>query len=72
MTRTLIDLDESQIRDLDEIAKAAKRSRASLIRQVIAEFLGKSRKLSEADAFGLWGNRQVDGLDYQRKLRAEW
>jgi predicted transcriptional regulator len=70
--RTLIDLDESLVRDLDEIARAAKRSRAALIREAIAEFLGKSRKRSEADAFGLWGKRQVDGLDYQRKLRAEW
>ena len=24
------------------------------------------------DAFGLWSNRKIDGLEYQRKLRAEW
>ncbi len=70
--RTLIDLDETLIRDLDEIAKAAKRSRASLIREAIAEFLGKARKGAEGEAFGLWGKREVDGLDYQKKLRAEW
>lgn len=70
--RTLIDLDENQIRDLDNIAKAARRSRASLIRQAIAEFLGKRAERTEADAFGLWGERNIDGLDYQRKLRAEW
>ena len=70
--RTLIDLDETEVRDLDEIAKAAKRSRASLIREAIGEFLGRHRKRGEAEAFGLWGKRTVDGLDYQKKLRAEW
>lgn len=70
--RILINLDETQVRELDEIAKAAKRSRAALIREAIAEFLGHHRKRGEAEAFGLWGKRQVDGLDYQKKLRAEW
>lgn len=23
-------------------------------------------------AFGIWKDRSVDGVDYQRKLRAEW
>jgi metal-responsive CopG/Arc/MetJ family transcriptional regulator len=70
--RTLIDLDESLVRDLDNVARAAKRSRASLIRQAVVEFLGESRKEIEGEAFGLWGKREIDGLDYQRKLRAEW
>lgn len=70
--RTLIDLDEAEVRDLDEIARAAKRSRASLIREAVAAFLVQHRKRGEAEAFGLWGKREVDGLEYQKKMRAEW
>lgn len=68
----MIDLDEARVRDLDEIAKAAKRSRASLIREAIAAYLGQHRKRGEAEAFRLWGKHSVDGLEYERKLRAEW
>ncbi len=70
--RALVDLDEKQIRDLDAMARAAKRSRASLIRQAIEDFLGRSRDEQVDDAFGLWGKRKVDGLEYQRRLREEW
>lgn len=72
MSRTLIDLDDHQMRALDEAAAAAKRSRASLIRQAVDEFLKKERAGAESDAFGLWGRKKVDGLEYERKLRAEW
>ena len=24
------------------------------------------------DAFGLWGDRAVDGLEYQERVRNEW
>lgn len=70
--RTLIDLDEKLVRDLDAIAAQAKRSRASLVREAVSEFLQKARKGDEKDAFGLWSKRKIDGLEYQRKLRAEW
>jgi hypothetical protein len=32
-----------------------------------------SKKRSGIDhAFGLWADRKIDGLEYQRKLRDEW
>ncbi len=70
--RILIDLDEKQVRDLDEIAAQARRSRASMLREAVADYLGKARKNRETDAFGLWGKRKFDGLAHQKKLRAEW
>lgn len=72
MTRTLVDLGDSQIEALDELSKRDKRSRASLIRQAIEEYLGKQRDKQAGDAFGLWGKREVDGLAYQEKVRNEW
>lgn len=70
--RTLVDIDEPQIRRLDALAKEQKRSRAALIRQAIADYLRKRHAEEEADAFGLWGERKVDGLAYQEKVRNEW
>ncbi|TXL69971.1 ribbon-helix-helix protein, CopG family [Vineibacter terrae] len=70
--RTLIDVGDSQIRELDELSKEEKRSRAALIREAIDDYLAKRRKKVEGDAFGLWGRRKMDGLAYQEKVRQEW
>ena len=71
--RTLVDIGDDQIRALDTLSKEDKRSRASLIRDAIDAYLtGRRRRGQGADAFGLWGNRKVDGLAYQEKLRGEW
>lgn len=70
--RTLVDLRDNQILALDELSKKEKRARAALIREAIDDYLDKRRNLSEGDAFGLWGTRQIDGLTYQKKVRNEW
>ena len=70
--RALIDIEEKQIRELDRLAKSQGRSRASLIREAVSEFLSTKGRDSGKDAFGLWGERKVDGLDYQQKIRGEW
>jgi metal-responsive CopG/Arc/MetJ family transcriptional regulator len=70
--RTLVDLGDTQIQALDELSKKEKRSRAALIRQAIDDFLAKRYGKQESDAFGLWGNRKMDGVAYQEKVRREW
>ncbi len=70
--RTLVDLGDTQIQALNELSKKEKRSRAALIRQAIDDYLAKCHSKQESDAFGLWGNRKVDGLAYQEKVRREW
>ncbi|MBK3664893.1 ribbon-helix-helix protein, CopG family [Bradyrhizobium diazoefficiens] len=70
--RTLVDLGDNQIQALDELSKKEKRSRAALIRQAIDDYLAKRQGKNEGDAFGLWGKRKVDGLEYQAKARREW
>ena len=70
--RTLVDLGDTQIQALDELSKKEKQSRAALIRQAIDDYLAKRHSKQEGDAFGLWGNRKVDGLAYQEKVRREW
>ncbi len=69
--RTLIDLPEDAIEKLDALGEREKRSRASMIREAVAEYLAQ-RQSSSTTAFGLWGKRKIDGLDYEKKVRAEW
>jgi metal-responsive CopG/Arc/MetJ family transcriptional regulator len=70
--RTSVDLSASQLRKLDELSKAEGRSRAALIRTAIDHLLQKRRSKHQGDAFGLWSQRQIDGLVYQERLRSEW
>jgi metal-responsive CopG/Arc/MetJ family transcriptional regulator len=50
--RTLIDLADTQIRALDELARKEKRSRAGLKRQAIDEYLARKPSKQDGDAFG--------------------
>jgi hypothetical protein len=71
--RTIIDLPPEQLEALDGICRRDGISRAEAIRQAVA-LLTRERGASRSGvAFGLWrGKRQVDGLEYQERLRREW
>ena len=71
--RTLVDLTEKQVRDLDRVAKMRDVSRAELVRRAVDRYLADDAP-ERGSAFGLWkgaGNR-VDGLRLQRRLRKDW
>ena len=71
--RTLVDLGEAQVRALDDLAKEEKRSRVALIREAVEDYLVRKASSASLDAaFGLWGDRTVDGLAYQKRVRDEW
>lgn len=70
--RTLVDLVEAQVEALDSVAKQEKRSRASLIRQAVDEYLSKRSSAPLDETFGIWRDRKGDGLEFQRRLRNEW
>ncbi|WP_311029482.1 ribbon-helix-helix domain-containing protein [Mesorhizobium koreense] len=70
--RTLINMDEKQIRELDRLARNQNRSRASVVRDAVSDYLQRQTTDARKDAFGLWGRRKVDGLAYQEKMRGEW
>ncbi|HEY0871946.1 MAG TPA: ribbon-helix-helix protein, CopG family [Vicinamibacterales bacterium] len=71
--RTIIDLPPEQLEAIDGICRREGISRAEAIRQAVA-LLTRERAASRSGvAFGLWrGKRQVDGLEYQERLRREW
>lgn len=72
--RVLVDLSEKDIAALERIGAAERRSRAAIIRDAISTYLSSRRKKKNnmEAAFGAWGDRGIDGVEYQRKLREEW
>lgn len=70
--RTLVDIGEDDLKALDTIAATDNVSRASLIRKAISVFLDQNSLVERRQAFGLWGDRKVDGLAYQEEMRGEW
>jgi hypothetical protein len=65
-----VQVRDDQLSALDALAQKEDRSRAALIRDAVDDYLAKTQPLRKA--FGLWRDRKIDGLEYQRKLRDEW
>ncbi len=74
--RTLIDLPDDQIAALAEIGREEKKSRAALVREGVEALIADYRKRRDDAAldavFGVWKDYIEDGVEYQRRLRAEW
>jgi metal-responsive CopG/Arc/MetJ family transcriptional regulator len=70
--RTLVDIDKADLRALDAVADRERRSRAAVIREAVSLYLEKKTASQMDDAFGLWGDRRTDGLEYQERVRSEW
>ena len=70
--RTVIDVPDALIESLDQVSALEQRSRAALIRDAITEYLKVKSIPAAEEAFGLWKNREVDGVQFQRSLRDEW
>lgn len=76
--RTIVDLPDEQIRGLAEYCEREHVSRAEALRRAVAVLLTEAERRREErekalDAvFGMWKDRGVDGVEYQRALRAEW
>jgi len=72
--RTTISLTDAQIEALDRLGASMRTSRAELIRRAVDAFLQtqKGASIAERPGFGAWKKTRVDGVTYQRKIRAEW
>ena len=70
--RAIIDIDEKADRALKRLAKEQGVSRAQVVREAIVHYLQERQAPSDASAFGLWKDRRVDGVEYQRQARKEW
>jgi metal-responsive CopG/Arc/MetJ family transcriptional regulator len=74
--RTLVDIPDKQLKALSELSKQRKTSRAALVREAVSKYLAENsksaRKAAIDAAFGIWKDREFDGLGYQKNIRAEW
>ena len=70
--RTIIELPPAHLEGLDAVCRRERISRAEVVRRAVARLLAEERPAAADEAFGLWGASRVDGLDYERRLRAEW
>lgn len=70
--RTLVDIPESDLRRLNKLSKSRKLSRAELVRTAVAQYLRQEEPDSLDKIFGIWKDRNIDGLEYQEQMRREW
>ena len=70
--RTIIDLPEDQVQKLDRARERSGISRAEAIRRAVDQYLSVQLPDAEDEAFGIWRDRGIDSLEYERKLREEW
>jgi Arc/MetJ-type ribon-helix-helix transcriptional regulator len=74
--RTIIDLPDEQIRGLAELCEREHISRAEAVRRAVEALLANEARehwsSSLDEFFGIWKDCAVDGVEYQRALRAEW
>ena len=70
--RTVIELPEEQLRRLADVCRREGVSRAEVIRRAVADYLDARHVRDSDDVFGLWRDRNLDGLQYERRRRREW
>jgi metal-responsive CopG/Arc/MetJ family transcriptional regulator len=70
--RTLVDIPETDIQQLEQLAGRRKLSRAAVIRDAITTYLAQHSRGQAVSAFGAWKSGKIDALKHQRKLRGEW
>lgn len=69
--RTIVELPEDLVQALDAIGLERRASRAALVREAVRDYLERNRR-DPREAFGLWRDRDEDGIAYQVRLRDEW
>jgi hypothetical protein len=71
--RTIIELPDDQLQQLDRICRREAISRAEAIRQAVDLLVRERTARASHAAFGLWRRAgAADGLRYQERLRREW
>lgn len=70
--RTIIEVPDDVVRNLDKVGNQQRKSRAAVIREAIQLYL-ETKELRNSDAaFGIWKSKRKEGLKYQEQLRSEW
>jgi metal-responsive CopG/Arc/MetJ family transcriptional regulator len=70
--RTLVDIPERELELLTRLSAEQRVSRAELVRRAVSAYLEPHQLPASRSVFGLWRDREDDGLAYQERIRSEW
>jgi hypothetical protein len=71
MPRTIIDIPQAQIREVDRVCKALGISRAEAVRRALGDFVQQNDAVT-VDGFGLWKDVRAERSQLVSKLRQRW
>jgi metal-responsive CopG/Arc/MetJ family transcriptional regulator len=71
MPRTIVDIPEAQMRDVDRLCRALGISRAEAVRRALAGFVEQNDSAT-TDGFGLWKDTASDRAQLIEQLRQRW
>ena len=70
--RTLVDIPDNLLSEIDKLAKREKISRAEAVRRAMTEYIAARSAPRPHAAFGIWKSKRIDALDYEDSIRGEW
>jgi len=69
----LLRLSSRQMDALDFFVSTEKRTRTDVIRDAIESYINRRKENEEEiNVFGLWKKHNIDGVEYQERIRSEW
>jgi len=71
MPRTIVDIPDPQLREIDRVRRALRISRAEAVRRGLAAFLAQHQAV-EANGYGLWRDGGVHARGLAEAIRAKW
>jgi metal-responsive CopG/Arc/MetJ family transcriptional regulator len=67
MARTIIDIPEAQLREVDKLCKLLGISRAEAVRRALLDFVHRNEDV-KTDGFGLWAQPSSEAKASSKKL----
>ena len=70
--RTLMDLPDNLLHDLDNVSMREGISRAEAVRRAVSAYVTERNVPRHDAAFGIWKNKNLNPLDHEDLLRDGW
>jgi metal-responsive CopG/Arc/MetJ family transcriptional regulator len=71
MPRTIVDIPNEQLHEVDRLCKALGLSRAEAVRQGLQSFVENNQDVQE-EGFGLWRGAKVSRAELLKAIRSHW
>jgi metal-responsive CopG/Arc/MetJ family transcriptional regulator len=71
MPRTIVDIPNEQLHEVDRLCKSLGLSRAEAVRQGLQSFVEKNQGVQE-EGFGLWKAAKVSRAELLKSIRSHW